>query len=263
MKGEFWGRNPCEAPLAKIPCQDCRGQDKTCFWLSAVEAVGSAPKSGSSVGCCDLSPWRLGSSAPLFPAADGLAKPGGGRASPQLLWHSERRSPLRGDLEDASWPILVDSIQDFRGAQVVQKSAVKVKRCTCCKWHVQISFASSKHSCLHVRELMVFSLQLREAESPGVNHATLSSSYLPHANLQLPVPQIFQKLLIWPDWGLFSQEQKKAHCCHQKWHHPHTSPSPSCTSNYQVSFPKYEISRASQWRVCNNSFNMAKHHIIP
>lgn len=127
MKGEFWGRNPSEAPLAKIPCQDCRGQDKTCFWLSAVEAVGSAPKSGSSVGCCDLSPWRLGSSAPLFPAAGGLAKPGGGRASPQLLWRSERRSPLRGDLEDASWPLLVDSIQDFQGAQVVQKSAVKVK----------------------------------------------------------------------------------------------------------------------------------------
>lgn len=67
VKGEFGERNPCEAPLAKIPRQDCRGQEKTCFWLSAVEAVGSAPKSGSSVGCRDPSPWCLGSSAPLFP----------------------------------------------------------------------------------------------------------------------------------------------------------------------------------------------------
>lgn len=42
-----------------------------------------------------------------------------------------------------------------------------------------------------------------------MNHSTLSSSYLLHSNLQLPGSQIFQRLLIWPDRGLFSQEQKK------------------------------------------------------
>lgn len=171
---------PPGCPLLRFPT---RIAERTCFWLSVERPWDLPPDPAGRWDAATPCPAAR-SFVPGLAARALWAELGSPQESPLPWWGPQPCSycgvfALQGVINDFWGAVCVKNVLYGRGiANLICLSWALLPGCT---W----------------------------AHSPGVSRSAPSSSSSCHINLQLPAPQIFQSLSVWPDRALFHRNKKR------------------------------------------------------